>query len=46
MFPDIESKPPIDYSALTKDHILFDLVYNPELTSFSENGSRERLHNP
>jgi shikimate dehydrogenase len=39
MFPDIESKPPIDYSALTKNHILFDLVYNPELTSFLKMGT-------
>lgn len=38
MFPDIESKPPIDYSALTINHVLFDLVYNPELTSFLKMG--------
>jgi shikimate dehydrogenase len=39
MFPDIDSKPPIDYSCLTKNHILFDLVYNPELTSFLKMGT-------
>lgn len=39
MFPDINGKPDIDYSALTKDHILFDLVYNPELTSFLKMGA-------
>jgi shikimate dehydrogenase len=39
MFPDIDSKPDIDYSALTKDHVLFDLVYNPELTSFLKMGA-------
>ncbi len=39
MFPDIEGKPPINYSLLTKQHILFDLVYNPELTSFLKMGA-------
>ena len=39
MFPDIGSKPPIDYSSLTSDQILFDLVYNPELTSFLKIGA-------
>jgi shikimate dehydrogenase len=39
MFPDIETKAPIDYSDLTKNHILFDLVYNPEQTSFLKMGA-------
>jgi len=34
MFPDITSKPEIDYNLLKEKHILFDLVYNPEITSF------------
>lgn len=38
MFPDIKGKPDLDYSCLGKDHILFDLVYNPELTSFLKEG--------
>jgi len=38
MFPDIQGKPNLDYNCLTKDHILFDLVYNPELTSFLKEG--------
>jgi shikimate dehydrogenase len=38
MFPDIESKPYIDYRLLGKKHILFDLVYNPELTAFLKAG--------
>jgi shikimate dehydrogenase len=38
MFPDIESKPWIDYSHINSKHILFDLVYNPELTSFLKEG--------
>jgi shikimate dehydrogenase len=38
MFPDIESRPDIDYRLLNSKHILFDLVYNPELTSFLKMG--------
>jgi shikimate dehydrogenase len=34
MYPDILTKPEIDYDKLNKNHILFDLVYNPEVTSF------------
>jgi shikimate dehydrogenase len=40
MFPDTDSKPPIDYDALTKDQILYDLVYNPEKTSFLREGEK------
>jgi shikimate dehydrogenase len=38
MFPDINTKPDINYNLLTDKHILFDLVYNPELTSFLRSG--------
>ncbi|HNY15144.1 MAG TPA: shikimate dehydrogenase [Bacteroidales bacterium] len=38
MFPDTESKPAIDYTLLSNRHILFDLVYNPEITSFLRMG--------
>lgn len=38
MFPKIEDKPDIDYSKLSRKHILFDLVYNPEITSFLKTG--------
>jgi shikimate dehydrogenase len=38
MFPDIDSRPDINYNLLTEKHILFDLVYNPELTSFLKMG--------
>ncbi len=41
MFPNIDGKPPIDYSVLTKNHILFDLVYNPELTTFLKIGAAQ-----
>jgi len=38
MFPDIDSSPDINYNALTDKHILFDLVYNPEMTKFLQKG--------
>lgn len=41
MFPDTNQCPEIDYSQLKQDQILFDLVYNPELTLFLKKG-RER----
>ena len=34
MYPNIESKPEINYKLLNKSHILFDLIYNPEITAF------------
>ena len=41
MFPNIQSKPDIDYKKLNKNHILFDLVYNPELTAFLRMGAEQ-----
>jgi shikimate dehydrogenase len=41
MFPNILSKPEINYSLLTRKHILFDLVYNPELTLFLKMGKEQ-----
>jgi shikimate dehydrogenase len=38
MFPDIDSKPDLNYGLLNKNHILFDLVYNPLRTSFLKMG--------
>lgn len=37
-FPDIEQKPSIPYDAIGSEHLLFDLVYNPEKTAFLEEG--------
>lgn len=34
MFPSIESCPSIPYEHLTKSHLLFDLIYNPDETLF------------
>ncbi|HEX7494621.1 MAG TPA: shikimate dehydrogenase [Bacteroidales bacterium] len=41
MFPDIHGKPDLNYSCLNYSHILFDLVYNPELTSFLKAGEEQ-----
>ena len=41
MFPDTGSKPDIDYRRLNSGHILFDLVYNPEFTSFLKAGAEQ-----
>ncbi len=41
MFPDTLAKPELDYDLVGGTHILYDLVYNPELTTFLRLG-RER----
>lgn len=38
MYPDTISKPDLNYDLLGSRHILFDLVYNPEMTSFLKFG--------
>ena len=38
MYPKTDTFPDIPYEALTTDHFLFDLVYNPEETLFLEKG--------
>jgi shikimate dehydrogenase len=42
MFPNTETCPDIPYDALTKDHILYDLVYNPEKTLFLRKGEQKK----
>lgn len=37
-FPNITNCPNIPYNFLTKDHILYDLIYNPEESQFLKNG--------
>ena len=38
MAPDIDAKPPIDYSYLRDGQLLFDLTYNPPVTAFLAEG--------
>ena len=40
-FPQVDNCPTIPYDLLTEDHLLYDLVYNPEETLFLKQG-RER----
>lgn len=44
MFPEVQQLPDLPYNAIGNGHYLFDLVYNPELTSFlaagQERGAR------
>ena len=43
-WPDIQSCPTLPYSHLTPRHYLFDLVYNPENTSFMKQGAAYGAH--
>jgi shikimate dehydrogenase len=38
MFPNISEMPDIPYNLLTKNHLLFDLIYNPAETTFLKKG--------
>ncbi|SHE36809.1 shikimate dehydrogenase family protein [Dysgonomonas macrotermitis] len=39
-FPNVDECPNIPYEYIGKDHLLFDLVYNPPLTKFLDLGER------
>ncbi len=41
MYPNLDNSPHIPYSALSGNHYLFDLVYNPELTEFLKKGQMQ-----
>lgn len=41
LFPNIMEAPAIPYQFLTKDHFLFDLIYNPGKTLFLKNGEEQ-----
>jgi shikimate dehydrogenase len=40
MYPNAEASPDLDYSQLTGQHFLYDLVYNPEETAFMMQGEK------
>ncbi len=40
MYPETDAKPEIPYDLLTKSHILYDLIYNPEKTLFLKEGEK------
>ncbi|WP_299336856.1 shikimate dehydrogenase [uncultured Psychroserpens sp.] len=39
--PDIEACPDIPYTAITDQHLLYDLIYNPKETKFLAQGKRQ-----
>jgi len=41
MYPNIDEYPDIPYQHLSPDHLLYDVVYNPELTKFLELGAKQ-----
>ncbi len=41
-FPDTEKKPDIPYEFLSSEHLLYDLIYNPEETVFLKEGRKHR----
>jgi shikimate dehydrogenase len=41
MYPNIISCPPIPYAAVTEQHLLYDLIYNPEETAFLKKGREQ-----
>lgn len=41
MYPATESYPPIEYSAISDGHLLYDLIYNPEETAFLQKGRQQ-----
>ncbi len=40
-YPKIDTCPNIPYESITSDHVLFDLVYNPEKTLFMQKGEMQ-----
>ncbi len=40
-FPDVDTSPKIPYELITENHLLFDLVYNPETTKFMKMGLKK-----
>ncbi|MGZ3853098.1 MAG: shikimate dehydrogenase family protein [Flavisolibacter sp.] len=38
MYPNVDQDPPIPYRALSKQHLLYDLTYNPPKTKFLQQG--------
>jgi len=41
MYPNTNEFPPLPYDAISKDHFLFDLIYNPAKTLFLQKGEEK-----
>ena len=42
MYPHIDNCPQIPYNTIGPDHILYDLIYNPEMTLFLKRGKEKK----
>ena len=42
MHPNVDHHPDIPYEGVTERHILYDLIYNPEMTEFLKRGSKKK----
>ncbi|MFD0795786.1 shikimate dehydrogenase family protein [Mucilaginibacter litoreus] len=40
-YPNVNVCPPIPYEAITSEHLLYDLIYNPEQTLFLKKGTEQ-----
>jgi shikimate dehydrogenase len=40
MYPHTEKLPDLPYYSLTKNHVLYDLIYNPAETLFMQQGKK------
>ena len=40
-YPNVEVKPEIPYNYINKNHLLYDLIYNPEKTAFLKKGEEQ-----
>lgn len=40
-FPDVDQAPQIPYQFVTSNHLLYDLIYNPDVTLFLQNGLKK-----
>jgi shikimate dehydrogenase len=40
MYPNVDQDPPIPYTDLTPQHLLYDLTYNPPKTKFLQQGEK------
>lgn len=41
MWPNEDEFPPINYNSISNEHLLFDLIYNPEMTVFLKKGKEK-----
>jgi shikimate dehydrogenase len=42
MYPNVNEAPHLPYGGISKDHILYDLIYNPEQTMFLKMGEEKK----